>query len=181
MHFISRTIGISLLLVAMANANTPSNSHAKCSIPNAAMQLTVMKFPGMHIVKLNDLQIHEQTLWKRYHYNLCPGMAKGIFAPRIAGYAISLIRPLENYKYIVAFIIIFKAGRKFKIKSLAPVSISVGHIPVVLLHRPGKFESAEHDRTIHTRWQLIEYAAMEAASIGYYWQDGSFHKIQLSE
>lgn len=157
-------------------------ARAGCKLPPAALKLIAKRFPGMHIVGLKDLVSDDQVIWQHTRPNQCPGLARGKFGPGITGYAVSLVKMLGNARYIAALALVFRWKRKeFKLHVLIPATEMSAHVMVVEVFHAGKYESAERDEVIHIQYDLIDYAALEAADIGFYWKDGKFRRILLTE
>lgn len=154
----------------------------KVTLPDEANAVLRAKFPGLQIVTLADLDQDERQAWSSAHPGICPGIAPGRFDPvHKNAYAISLFRPLGNYRYREALILLTQEEGKYSVSILSPESEVTAHVYVVWQQRPGAFKDAETGKRIRTVWPIITYEAIEAGATAYYWQGAEFKSFVLSQ
>jgi hypothetical protein len=151
------------------------------SLPSEVHNLLLSRFPGFRVVVPKDLDSDESQEWKARKQNGCPGYVHARFGPSVAGYAISLIRkasPTETHQMLV---FLKQEAHGYAVRVLSPSSKVEAHTLVVSLGASGEYLPVEGGRSIRTHWPVVLYEAIDAGMEGYYFSDGSWHSILLSE
>ena len=192
-----RTLGLSLALIAIggfariAFAPMPSAPRpAACdesAMPSHLREVLKNRFAGWRPKRLSDLDTDAQKLWvEGQNGKACPGIAIGYFeSARQTSYALLLVpesEPTHGYK-VVLFSVKSRA-KKFTFQNLWKTLTGRPTSPVSLVHvegrswnvyRPGEGEehAAELDGVV------VEW--LEKAAVLYYWFDGRYQRISISD
>jgi hypothetical protein len=152
------------------------------TLPDEANAVLKARFPGLQIVTLADLDQDERQAWSTAHPGMCPGIASGKFDPaHKITYAVSLFRPLGNYRYREALVLLTQEEGKYFASILSPESEVTAHVYVVWQQSAGAFKDAETGKRVRAVWPIITYEAIEAGATAYYWQGSEFKSFVLSQ
>jgi hypothetical protein len=151
------------------------------SLPSEVHNLLLSRFSGFQVVVPKDLDSDEIQEWKARKQDRCPGYVHAQFGPSVAGYAIVLMRktsPTETHQMLV---FLRQEAHGYAVRVLSPSSKVEAHTLVVSLGASGEYHPVEGGRSIRTHWPVILYEAIGAGIEGYYFSNGSWHSILLSE
>lgn len=177
---IGALIAVNILAGEALHAQTATCGDS--SLPSAVQKLLLSRFPGFQIVMPKDLDSDENQEWQARKQDGCPGYVHGKFGPLVGGYAISLLRnktnPTETHQMLI---FLKEEAHGYSVRILSPSSKVEAHILVVSLGAPGEYHPTDGGRSIRVHWPVILYEAMDAGIEGYYFANGSWHSILLSE
>jgi hypothetical protein len=171
-----------LLSCAVLQPCIHAASCEKAVLPEEANAVLRAKFPKLQIVTIAALDQDERQAWSDAHPGICPGIAQGNFGPgHKNAYAVSLFRPLGNYRYSEALVLLMQEAGKYSVRVLSPESEVTAHIYVVWQQPPGAYKDAQTGRKIRAVWPIITYEAIEAGATAYYWKGTEFRSFVLSQ
>lgn len=171
------TLGLVLAASAAAQPTDPCDR----ALPAAARTVLQLRFPHDRIVDRSSLNTSELALWTRHHREDCPGIAHGTFSPAVNGYAVSLVRRTSPTNAIETLAFLRRTPAGYNVMILSPPQQSSEHTSVVSIGPPGPWRNWETGKTLTLRTPVILYEAIEAGVTGYYFANGTFHSIPLSE
>lgn len=177
-------IGIALLWNPLAFSQQPSaDACERTLLPEPARKLLERKFPSWRIRTVNDLPADEQEAWRKIRgESACPGIAVGHFeAEDRDTYAVVLV-PKSNNKPIYRLIVINKGRTSFAMKVLEAPNREVP-VPEIYKLPPGDYDYLESDETkrIHLTRDSFQVEIFERAAWLYYWKNGKYHSLAVTE
>ena len=131
------------------------------------------------IIEVSDLAPDHKTFWLRDHPHECPGFVVGAFTPSARKlYAVALIsRTLNTHAELLIF---EKSAQKYNVKVLLS-PFSAAPIPVIFKATPGTYEDWESTRKVKTRFPGITFVFYESSATLFYWSNGKFRELQVSD
>lgn len=180
--FDCNTGAVLLAIIVILSTSSPAEISKKCGVeqlPAKARALLLTKFPEWHIVETKDLLGDDRNIWIKAHHDACPGIAKGNFEGGQPTYAVSLIRRKANRLW-QALVVLSDKDQVFVARVLDPPS-EVARPLVISRLPPGKYSSAEGDTIAAAKFDVIQEEAIEAGATVFYWKNGEFHRIVVSE
>ncbi|HTV84463.1 MAG TPA: hypothetical protein VME63_03615 [Dyella sp.] len=168
-----------LQMVILSCGSITRLSHAGVQCNGSEVQLELRKnYPGWQVVRLEDLRSEDRDLWVKQHGIDCPG----IFEAHLKS---------QTYKSFV--LTIFKKNRELQQillivdegKGSHPVTVldgprKVAYLSVVSKMSPGAYWGVD-GRKVDVSLDSVLYEAIEAGSTLYYFRDGRFSYISVSE
>jgi hypothetical protein len=165
-------------LAAVALLTIPAGASDPCADPPPAADAYLRTQPGWKILRLQDMDPDDQSLWIRYHKNLCPGMAAVDFdgsGKRWVGLA--LLRHAENGV----------------VEKIAFVRLLEGRLETHLVYRdfpayqviwtrpPETVHEFETGKTTAIAHESLVVEHLEASTQQWYRRNGTFHFVQTSD
>src|SRR3954463_313807 len=171
-----------ILYVMMSSAFAPRSWGETCDeirTPIEINRILKAKFAGWEIVTPQLLSSpDDRQIWNDQYGAECPGVIAGRFTGRGTEYVINLVRGRD--KTLEQQLVLFQiSGSTVKTVILEPVA----HVGVVWVMRklpPGVYRSAETDRSVKTKFDVIGFSQIEAGAVVYYWDGKRFRGIVTS-
>lgn len=170
-----------LCLLGLRDLYGQSSNCDEKHLPAEARNLLNDKFPGSHIVTMNDLDGDEKKAWVARNANECPGIVHGAFGPSTQGYAVLLTRKTGEFQAIETLVFLQQHSGKHSVHVLSPSSNVTAHTSVLSIGPPGKYYPVESGRAVKTQWPMVIYEAIGAGTTGYLYSGKKWHSIALSE
>jgi hypothetical protein len=151
-------------------------------LPKPVQEVLRHKFPTWQLLTLSDLTDEEKNYWlKSKGGEKCPGIAAGhIETWTYLSYAMVLLSR-EPTKPVSKFLIISERRKeRFEIVVTYPYFGFVSTVP------PGKYEGAkgadyQQPNFIQLRLDGIVFEGFQKGKILYYWKNGRYHSLIISE
>jgi hypothetical protein len=157
------TLGLPLSSLAQTSCVPPS-LHSKLN----------EQYPGWHIVGILDLRVDDQNIWKARHAGDCPGVTRGKFDSNTKeATAVILFKKRLDGSYIQTLVVADEQDGHYKFSVLS-ASQDVAYLSVVSIWPPGTYSNV-NDEKFKLKLDSIEYEAIEAGSLLYFYKDGAFH------
>jgi len=161
-------------LVCVVSAATPTNH---CKLPIGLGEELSRKYPGTHIVTLDDLDEYDRKLFRKDHGIHCPGLVRvNFFGDGKPTYAAVLIAG-ENPKRTAELIVARLTDQGWEIQSLEKTDGT----PVVWSEGPGKYEGMSEPQTIRAKYPVIIFCGYGSWSILYSWTGKDVVKTWLTD
>lgn len=142
------------------------------------------KYPDWRIKSLSDLIADDQALWAKAHARDCPGIAIGHFeeSDRLA-YAV-LVVPKAKLRHGYKIIILKESASEndyaARILDQADGEYSGSSLVISRIPR-GKYSDFAGTAQVQVKLDAILVEWIEKASVLYYWANGKYRKIQVSD
>lgn len=151
-------------------------------LPKPVQEILRHKFPTWRIITLSDLTDEEKNYWlKDKGSEKCPGITMGhIETWNYLSYAMILISR-ESTKPVSKFLIISERR-----KELFEIVVSYPYFGFVSTVPPGKYEGAkgadyQQPDFIQLHLEGIVFEGFQKGKILYYWKNGRYHSLIISE
>jgi hypothetical protein len=175
-----KVILISLLMLG----GSPESSLAqttKCgsaTLPPKLQSQLAEHFNGWKVVDVSDLSAEDQEVWSESFAGKCPGYVEGNFTGR-PSIAMTMIR-YKGANLYQMLIVAEPRVRGYNIETLSGAEMAA--VPdVVLKTSPRKYFNAERDHHVTIKFDGIVYTKLEAAATLYYFLNGKFRHLEISE
>lgn len=169
----------SMLTVASCRADTSHDDEHACQpqLPEPLRVRVTAEHPGWRVLKPDDLLAEDLAIWRRAYDGLCPGIAVGHFNDTAqTAYAVLLIRPTDGR--ITARLVVVDASRTDELITETDLS----NLPVVRKGMPGTYNDFyDPSDTISTPFETIIYEHLEASAIAFFWQNGRYVSLKVSD
>lgn len=149
-------------------------------IPSALAAQLRERFPGWQAVELQALDEEDRALWVKKRGEVCPGAVRGKFdGTNRDQYAIVLIQTQPRLAARLLFAAKSRAGR-FRFNTL--IHGPTDHVEVVYKAPPGEYHKAgRKTRPITVKTELIVLETIGSGMSGFYFKEGRFRRILLSD
>ena len=164
-----------------------ANSTDPCTntrFPKKVLNLIVRKYPRWRILRLFDLPEPHQHKWLGGDYATnCPGIASGHFLSSTeSSFVFSLVprnKKTEGYRLVVV------SKDRVKEGQYAGTVIDQANEPVnpqiVYTVPPGKYSDQSGTETVELALDGIQVEEMEKGASLFFWRDGQYRRLQVSE
>lgn len=178
---IVRAVACFLSLVALARADDACGTTA---LPPSAAQTLNSQVPGWKIAQLSELSPEHQQLWKTRHPEDCPGIVEGKFVPDVDKSFAVLLTEQENREQKLRVVLLVPIRRRraaagFRVVNVIPPSGAEGE-NVLKRVGPATYTGVE-GKQVAISLDGIMLEQLESGSVLYYWHNGKFRSLLLSE
>jgi hypothetical protein len=169
-----------VLLVIPASQAFAGGEGDSCQLSPAVQRAIQKEFPTWNVVTIDNLNPDDRALWLQEHSNECPGFAVGNFDGRGSpSYAVTLLRH-QGEKLWQMLLVVRSENEGYRLHVLSKAQ-ETAHVSVVEKLPPGNYSSIDQSARIRARFPVIQYEAIEAGAIIYYWRNGRYNSLATSE
>lgn len=161
---------------------TPPNASSSCesALPPQVKKAVTSKLKGWKILTIADLTHDDQEIFADSYEEQCPGFAAGQFAPgQSPAYAVTLIRSRNGALSQTLLLAAQKKGR-YQVTTLSPQQ-RVSSPSIVRKLPRGNYSSPQGDTQIAAAFDVIAYEKIQAGTVIFYWSDGKYRSLVISE
>jgi hypothetical protein len=174
----SRAVCFMAVALVVGCGGTRADSCSDIKLPQQVQQRLSTAYAGWQIVTPALLDEYDRRLWSARFGNACPGLIKGKFTDEEEGYVVNLVR--KAGAVILQQLIYFRpTNGGFDIMTIDP-SCVVASVSVIRKGPPGKYRSADTEKSVTVTRETIRSIAMEAGELVYYWDGTRFRSIATS-
>jgi len=166
---------------------SPTQNATACddsALPASVRDFLNAKFPEWRPKQVSDMDTDDQQLWfTAVHGKECPGLAVGHFeTPDELSYAILLV-PKSNPSGGHKVVVVSKGAPKsvFTWKLLDHAEGQTYSGLVISKAAPGKYSDWENTKSIRLRLDGIQVEWMEKGAVLYFWSEGRYRKLRVSD
>jgi hypothetical protein len=151
-------------------------------LPKEVKEIIVNKYKNWRILQKKDLVSDDQMLWDKYHRGECPGVTTGNFdSSSKTGYAILIISQAKTIKRTKLLLLIMGDSGKYTSQVLY-VENDVSNFPVIHKEPPGKYSDFyDPKKTEEAKADVIVYEYIEASAVAFYYKNGQFRHLLISD
>jgi hypothetical protein len=169
---------IVLCLLVYAQVAAGAQVTDPCNLPRDLWQEVTLKYPGAHLVTLQDLASDDKKLFLKDHRNACPGLVRvdfyGDSEPTLAMILIVGSGATEKAELVVAH----RVRQKWETTLLDTAESS---IPVVWSQSPGEYEDVYGEKKIRATRPVIVFCGYNGWAVLYAWIGNKVDKVWLSD
>lgn len=166
---------------------SPTQNATACddsALPTSVRDLLNAKFSEWRPKQVSDMNPDDQQLWlTAVHGKECPGIAIGHFeSADELSYAILLVpksNPSGGHKVVVVSKAAPKSAYTWKLLDHAEGQTYSGL--VISKAAPGKYSDLENNKSIQLKLNGIQVEWMEKGAVLYFWSEGRYRKIVVSD
>lgn len=148
-----------------------------CDLPPGLSDEVSKKYPGTHVVSLEDLSKNDRQSFQKDHGRRCPGVVRvNFYGDGKPTWALVLIAG-ESPKRKAELVVARQAGEGWETRSLE----TTDGTSVVWREGPGKYDDLDGKKTIRATKPTIVFAGYGSWSILYAWTGKEVEKVQLSD
>ncbi len=180
-----RILLISLLLLCNGEVFSQEARKEPCdgiAVPEPVLQALAHQFSAWRALRLSDLDPSHQGFWlDSKHGRSCPGIAIGHFESKSRlSYAFLLI-PKQSSGAGYKLVVVSDTKRTpYNIKVLEEENHPGKISTVVYSVSPGKYSDAEEEVSVQIPMQGIQSEQMEVGAVLFYWKNGKYHSLVVS-
>lgn len=149
------------------------------NLPQGIHDYLQRNFGEWKIVTSEDLLPDHKPVFLKRHPNKCPGFTSGKYKcsdrPLFAVVIISNEKPRRS-----KLLVFEKVQGSYQATPLGGLP-NVVITPVVLTMPPDTYLSWRREKEIKAKYPVIFYVHYEASAQMYYWSEGKWHKLQISD
>ncbi len=151
-------------------------------LPRKVLIILEEEYSDWRVEHLGDLDSYSRQLWIKAHPKDCPGIAVGYFCSRgRRAYAVLLI-PRQKGKTGYRLVAICRdAQGRYSTQMLEEDKSSLPGSDVVSAVPPGDYSDPEGTTRVRLTVDAIQAERLEAGAVLYYWKNGRFCKLIVSE
>lgn len=191
MRISPRRILLGLLAVSLVTGTlgTASAAHASTECAKAVLPTPIndglkAKFAQWRVKQVSDMEADEQNLWlKGPNGAACPGIAIGHFVSADSlSYAFLLVPqsdPTGGHRIVVFNKDTTKDAYTWTLLDHADGQTYSGL--VISKTEPGKYNNLESAKSVRIKLDGLYVEWMEKGAVLYFWSEGRFHKIVVSD
>ena len=138
------------------------------------------KFPDWRIVTLNDLGPDNRRFYLERHSKGCPGFTPGRYTPAPEPSYAVLIVPKNQKDKRSKLLVYDKAERGYEATKLVE-GAHEGAMAVVITMPSGTYHDSQRTEKVTTKRPVIVFVVYESGALMYYWANGEWHMLQISE
>lgn len=157
-----------------------SSAFAGCRNLPESVKDYLSRNPQWHLVDIKDLIPEDRALWRRYHKDLCPGLARARLDTQKSPYFVLALLREDKKSSLEKLIAIPPQSDHAKNDIILTVDKGT-RTSVVWKAGPGKYDDVVTGQRIRLKHDTVIYEVMEAGAITYYLSRGHFKYIQTSE
>jgi hypothetical protein len=132
------------------------------------------------VLDIEHLRKDDQTLWRKYHPQKCPGMTAAKFDQTGRDfYALALMQRMPP-GFIEKLVVLRKGDHRVEEWTISPAS-KTPILLVVWRVPPGVYLDEETGKKVRIPNDSIIYEEMEAGSLQYHYKAGKFLSLQASQ
>ena len=163
-----------VVAIQTAVAAPPTNP---CDLPPGLGDELSKKYPGTHVVSLEDVSKNDRQSFQKDHGRRCPGLVRvNFYGDGKPTWAVVLISG-ENPKRKAELVVARQAGDGWETRSLE----ATDGTPVVWREGPGKYDDLDGKKKIQATKPVIVFAGYGSWSVLYAWTGKEVEKVQLSD
>ncbi|MFZ0308674.1 MAG: hypothetical protein WCC89_04140 [Candidatus Sulfotelmatobacter sp.] len=153
-------------------------TQTECALPMPVQDALREEWRGWRLLKLADLRIDDQTLWREHPLNgkHCPGINEGKFDGLHTSFVFTMVREPGEQVVMVAI----PSGQSFTVTVLAK-PIKVPYFSVVNVFPPGKYKDFYTGRATRIRADSAAIEAIEATITLFYMEGGRWKSLLISD
>jgi hypothetical protein len=173
-----RTCAAVLYLLVCVQALRAAPPPGRCEYPPGLRDEISKKYPGTHLVRLEDLEEYDRKLYQKDHGTRCPGLVKvNFYGDGKPTWALVLISG-DNPKRKAELVVAHQVAEGWEIHSL---ETSDG-TPVVWREKPGKYEGMyKEEKPIRAKNPVVVLCWYGSSAILYAWTGKDVEKVWLSD
>ena len=175
------SVVIVILLAVISSAQVKDRCQTVTLPPEAAAVLST-KYADWRPKNLSDLAGDDKALWLQEYPEDCPGIAIGHFEePDRLAYALLLVpksEPKHGYKIIVLREL--ASDHTYRATLLDQGESTTSGL-VISNMPPGKYSDFEQTKSLRLKLDAVNVEWLEKAAVLYYWANGKYHTIQVSD
>ena|SRR5258708_1395441 len=168
-----------ILLPASAAHSRAANTCDGIELPIDIRRHIEQESSQWKVINVSDLDLKYRTFWLSKYSGDCPGIAIGHFKPSSRTlYAVALVsRTLNAHVKILVFE--YKSN-KYRSTVLMD-TMSANPVPTIFKVPPETFEDWETGVNVKSRFPGVALAFYEGSSTLFYWSNGKFKELQISD
>ena len=180
---VSLIVTCCLLAFGTISAN-PIDPCTNTRVPKKVLNLIVRNYSQWHMLKLSDLPEPHQQKWLGSNYaTYCPGIASGHFLSSTeASFAFSLLprnKKTEGYRLVVVSKDRAKEGQY--VDTVLDQANEPVNPQIVYTVPPGKYSDQSGTEAVELVLDGIQVEEMEKGAALFFWRDGQYRRLQVSE
>ena len=156
--------------------------HSACEneLPGQAQKAVTKKLKHWKVLTVADLPADDREIWEDDYDEKCPGITAGHFGPNQSqAYAVTLVRAMNGALY-QTLVLVAEKNHRYQVTTLSR-SQRVARPSIVRKLPGGTYSSAEGEMQIDAASDVIAYETIEAGTIIYYWNNGRYKNLIISE
>jgi hypothetical protein len=173
-----------ILVIVPASFGQLKNSCRASSLPSGAKALLDGKYADWRPKDVSDLGPDDKELWLKANPKDCPGIAIGHFEePDRVSYAVLLV-PKSELKHAYKIIVLreLPTGNGYAARLLDQADGEYSSSGLVISRvPPGKYSDFEGTASVSVKVDAVNVEWIEKAAVLYYWANGKYHTIQISD
>ncbi|HET9281511.1 MAG TPA: hypothetical protein VFR24_06075 [Candidatus Angelobacter sp.] len=170
-----------LLSGTLLRAQT-ADLHSACEneLPGQAQKVVAKKLKHWKVLTVADLPVDDREIWEDDYDEKCPGITTGQFGPNNSrAYAVTLVRSMNGALY-QTLVLVAEKNQRYQVTTLSR-SQKITRPSIVRRLPGGTYSSAEGEMQIDATSDVIAYETIEAGTIIYYWNNGKYKNLIISE
>ena len=167
----------------------PTSKSCAFLLPKEISREIAIRFEGWRVLEKKDLGSDDQILWAKAWGEGCPGVAVGNYdGSNEKGYAALIISQDSTKRQFKLLLLKKNSSGNYTIKTLIKSS-GVGDYPVIYKGKPGTYtETGSFDYgkdneadSVETKYDVIICEFIEKGALAFYYKDGKFHELVISD
>lgn len=155
-------------------------SSCENELPGQAQKVVAKKLKHWKVLTVADLPVDDREIWEDDYDEKCPGITAGQFGPNQSqAYAVTLVRFMSGGLY-QTLVLVAEKNQRYQVTTLSR-SQKVARPSIVRKLPGGTYSSAEGEMQIDAASDVIAYETIEAGTIIYYWNNGKYKEMVISE
>jgi len=155
-------------------------SSCENELPGQAQKAVTKKLKHWKVLTIADLPADDREIWEDDYDEKCPGITAGQFGPNHAqAYAVTLVRFMNGALY-QTLVLVAEKNQRYQVTTLSRPQ-KVARPSIVRKLPGGTYSSAEGEMQIDAGSDVIAYETIEAGTIIYYWNNGKYKNLIISE
>lgn len=173
-------VGLGGVLTALASQQSASPSGCELSdLPAPILTHLKTKYTEWEVLKLDDLLPEDRKFYLDHNPGGCPGFTSGEYIAGRKSFAVLIIskktKPLR-----VKLLVFVKGGERYNPTTLVD-SEHEGPLPAIFTRPPGSYQSWDREEEIKAEHAVIFFVRYEAWALMFYWQQGKWRMLQISD
>lgn len=155
-------------------------SSCENELPGQAQKVVAKKLKHWKVLMVADLPADDREIWEDDYAERCPGITAGQFGPNQSqAYAVTLVRSMKGVLY-QTLVLVAEKNQRYQVTTLSRPQ-KVARPSIVRKLPAGTYSSAEGKMQIDAASDVIAYETIEAGTIIYYWNNGKYKNLIISE
>jgi hypothetical protein len=155
---------------------------AEDKLPRGVLKILETKFAAWQVEKAEDMDAYDRELWLKAHPDKCPGIAVGHFRSKERlSYAVLLIPRGQDESGYRLLTFAKETTGDFVTQLLEEVKQGSSGFPVIIAVPPGEYSDPEEETRVRLNLDGILAERLEVGAILYYWKEGRFQELIVSE
>ncbi len=171
-------------LCAQSKAADPCDVSA---LPQEVQRKLEKNYPDWQPERLEHIYEDDRPLWIKVHPNECPGIAVGHFESKTElSYALLLISKPDRKRLGFRLVVFSRTGPSNPYVSHLVSTWNIGLFyqgsdDAISTVPPGRYEEAIGPKNVQTNLDAIFFETFEKGAAVYYWKNGRYHELIVSE